>query len=305
MEQQVDEHGLPIPHGFDEEPRQRPAFSGSARRIMRLLLAVVVVVALVAGLLHSPLGNRGRLTIAETYFATAREKMQAGQFEAALADLETAISWSQESSEVYYLQAQALQQLRRHEEALAAANKLLEMAPHFAPGYGVRGLVLQQLKRYDAAIADLEEAARLAADGDPWPLNNLAYVRALAGDDLPQALDEAQQSVKLAGKPIPASILDTRGYIYYLLERHDEALADLDAAVEAADRTCEETLDDPLFEQLTAEQQQYVHQQVDEPLAIMLHHRGQIHEVLENDDEAQADFQRADELGYDPEAGVF
>lgn len=306
MDQRVDQHGLPVPQGFDDEQRgERLAMSGSAKRIMRLSLVMVVVVALAAGLWHSPLGNHARQTIAETYFATASDKVQAGMLDEALDDLDTALTWSQDSPEVYFLRAQILQQLGRADESLEAVNRALEISPHFGPAYGVRGLVFQQLKRYPEAIADLEEALRLAPADDATPLNNLAYVRALANDDLPQALEEAERAVELADDPTPAYILDTRGYIYHLLERNEEALVDLDAAVKDSEKLRDETLANPQFKDLPQRQQRYLRQQLDEPLAVMLHHRGLVHEALENAEQAEADLQRARELGYDPEAGVF
>ena len=59
--------------------------------------------------------------------------------------------------------------------------------------------------------------------------------------------------------------------------------------------------DTGLQQKLTRRRQRGARQE----LAVLLHHRGLIHQKLENVSQAAADLQRAQELGYSPADGVW
>jgi predicted negative regulator of RcsB-dependent stress response len=44
---------------------------------------------------------------------------------------------------------------------------------------------------------------------------------------------------------------------------------------------------------------------LDEQHAVILHHRGEAYQAVGDEEQAQADFSKAKELGYNPEAGVW
>ena len=46
-------------------------------------------------------------------------------------------------------------------------------------------------------------------------------------------------------------------------------------------------------------------QQLKETEAVLLHHRGEAHQLLGNEKEAKDDIAEAEQLGYDPANGVF
>ena len=83
-------------------------------------------------------------------------------------------------------------------------------------------------KEYAKAIADYSEAIRLQpTDGTLW--NSRCWARAISNTDLPAALTDCDRSLQLDAKN--ASTLDSRGFVYFRLNRFDEAIRDFDAAI--------------------------------------------------------------------------
>jgi tetratricopeptide (TPR) repeat protein len=74
------------------------------------------------------------------------------------------------------------------------------------------------------------------------------------------------------------AFLDTRGYLYYLLGRPKEALADLDAAIELADEPTDARERAAMGE--------------------IYYHRALIHEALGNGPEAEQDHRMSEQLGF-------
>jgi tetratricopeptide (TPR) repeat protein len=102
------------------------------------------------------------------------------------------------------------------------------------------GLELWHDYELDAAIDVLSQAIAVRPDWLP-PYNHRALARAAAGD-YEIALADAEIAVDLIPTlPLSdserASVLDTRAYIYLLLERWSEALADYDAVMDATPDT--------------------------------------------------------------------
>jgi tetratricopeptide (TPR) repeat protein len=163
--------------------------------------------------------------------------------------------------------------------------------------------VYQRLARHPEAIRDATQALTLSRGGDPDPWNERAYVRAIAGLELEEGLDDVQQAIDLYGAP-NAAYLDTRGYLYHLLGRQEEALTDLNEAIALAER------EDPWGaaherrprEGRGGERDRRRH---DENLSVLYHHRGLVLAALGRDEEAQADLTRAESLGYNPAGGVY
>ncbi|MGH7140542.1 MAG: hypothetical protein ACREHD_32815, partial [Pirellulales bacterium] len=183
-----------------------------------------------------------------------------------------------------------------------------------------RSQVYQRLDRHREAIDDLTKAIHLSPSREPMPRNNRAYARALANVELDEALVDVQQALdvveqQLADAPqrsldpesdlaeIKAhkgAYLDTRGYIYFLQDNYEPALADLDEAIELSNSSQERMISAVPPSRRAAVQKQFNHE-----LAVMYHHRGQIYEKLGRTAEAKSDLDHGDDLGYNPAAGVF
>src|SRR5262249_20077821 len=137
---------------------------------------------------------------------------------------------------------------------------------------------------------------------NPEPYNERAYVRAVAGVELKDALDDVQRAIELAGRPV-AAYLDTRGYLYHLLNRQDEALQDLDQAITLAEAEGPWGLQPRGFRRAGASELEM--RRYRENLSVLYHHRGQVHQSLGKEELSTRDFERGKELGYNPAAGVF
>jgi tetratricopeptide (TPR) repeat protein len=171
--------------------------------------------------------------------------------------------------------------------------------------------------RHPQALEDLRKFARFANAGDSaMYLNQIAYARALAGRDLEQGLTEVEEALQTLRGSKPRAMLasreernryqgslsaylDTRGYLRHLTGKHEEALDDLKEALAIMEEIRSQYTTEPRGE-AAAELQALDHSR-----GVMFQHRGLVLEKLGRTEEAQQDFARAKELGFDPAAGVF
>jgi len=94
--------------------------------------------------------------------------------------------------------------------------------------------------------------------------------------------------------------LDTRGTLYLLKGMLNEAQHDLAEAIPLAEESFHQ------LDEIQGLARQPRWQRIrGHALAVMYHHRGQIHLMLGNAAEAQIDLQRGQELGYNPAEGVY
>lgn len=317
---QLDEHGFPIPTTFDGQPIHRGP-SRTFQFIWRAGLVLAFLAVLVGVLSQSPLAGFVKEKLAERLIERAREKERLGDLRGALADLSGAATWSPDNATVLELRAQLKLTMRDVEGSLEDCNALVKLDRRYAPAYIVRSAALQRLDRHREAIDDLTEAIRLSDSRDALPRNNRAYARAVAGIDLPEALDDVEQAIAIVDEDLAherlalrrysfikipqlksqkAAYLDTRGYIYFLQGRPDDALADLKEAIQL-----ENEFRAFVLEQAPAKFQPYWERRLNQGLAVMHHHRGQVYEKLGRQDESRSDLDLATQLGYNPAEGVF
>ena len=132
-------------------------------------------------------------------------------------------------------------------------------------------------------------------------LNERAYTRAIAGLELEKAMEDIKQA--LAEEQDNLNFLDTRGYIYLRRGQYAQALDDLDKAVEM-------TRKNPPFAGFPfagndPRRRRAIRRDYQHGLAVMLHHRGEVHEKLGHTDLAEKDLLEGDALGYNPAKGVY
>jgi tetratricopeptide (TPR) repeat protein len=240
----------------------------------------------------------------------------------AIEDLTKAIALSRNDTALYDFWARLKLEAGNVEGGLEDYNELARRAPREAYVYIARSFAYQRLQRHREAIDDLTKAVALSDSS--VPRNNLAYARALAGIELHEAMIDVEQALVMnkqelqrAGEPglgappadqliaaqlkvSKAAYFDTRGYLFFLQQNYESALADLDEAIELA--TQAPTILLPLTP--LAERAEYA-QQLDHDLSVMHHHRGQTLEKLGYQGEAKSDLHRARQLGYNPALGVF
>lgn len=125
--------------------------------------------------------------------------MRSGDFDEALLQADDAIAKFPKHGPFYTLKAQILIRIGRVADALPAVERALILAPDYALSYWVRGLIRQQQRAFTLALTDFNRAI---------------------------ALDDETRAVKIQAT-------GSRGMVLVDLGRYREALADLDAAIEA------------------------------------------------------------------------
>jgi tetratricopeptide (TPR) repeat protein len=192
-------------------------------------------------------------------------------------------------------------------------------------------LIYEKLGRYGEAVREADEVVRLSPrDRDSRfyaALNGAAYYRALAGQELAKAMDDAQLAVELIREAIRiyssndqpdaitrlilyelraslAATLDTRGLLHYERGDLDAALVDLDDAIDGQLRSIHRcrglilTCDALVRDEFAASLGPMV-----EGLGEMYYHRGLVLKKLSRPREALRDFQRAAASGFDARTG--
>lgn len=317
---QLDEHGFPIPTTFDGQPIHRGP-SPTFQFIWRAGLVLAFLAVLVGALSQSPLAGYVKEKLAGRLVERAWDKEHCNDPEGALADLNRAASWLPDNPQVLHFRAHLKLALNDVEGSLDDFNSLVKLDGRYAPAYLGRSVALQRLNRHREAIDDLTQAIKLSDSRAAMPRNNRAYARAVAGVDLHEALDDVQQALAVVKEDLAhermafnkysehktvelnrdlAMDLDTRGYIYYLQERYEEALSDLEQAIQLIGE-----VRSWMLRRVPAEHHAFYQQQFNQTLSVMYHHRGQVYEKLGRQDEARSDLDLATQLGYNPAEGVF
>jgi tetratricopeptide (TPR) repeat protein len=241
----------------------------------------------------------------QALLAIAQDR-QAGRKEQAYERLGMLIKWTPGEADLLLQRAQWRKADREYTAALDDCNAALKIAPDDARILVLRSEVFQHLGRHKEAIADWKALQKMSADGKldrTTALNGLAYARAVGNVDVDAGLKQANEALKAL--PRDPAILDTRGFLYYRLEKYQEALADLDAAVEGMTKTYKQSAP-------TGTNRAGVSVLTDEVppaalgLAVMHYHRALVLEKLGQTDKAKADRERAKELiGREPDETLF
>ncbi len=283
--------------GGDGKPKQRRA-SRRKRVALGLVLVCIVAVAAVPWLT-----DFGQGLLGEWLAQRAREKFVAGDMSGTVADCTRAFSLlgeelnDQRQIELLSMRACAKLEINDLRGSLADFDRVLA-SPKAAGDvravcYFRRAWVNCRLENHEAAIADASAAIDLDGRGNPVLLNQRAYIRAIANlnqQELEAGLSDVEQALAIAGDN--AAFIDTRGYLLHLLGRNDQALREMNRAI-----------------QVTSQMKRSVYRadeaaKLIEDLAVMYHHRGLIHEALGIKDKSAEDFALAKQYGYNPEAGV-
>jgi tetratricopeptide (TPR) repeat protein len=323
----VDELGFPLPGSFDELTEQPPCpkrgwgpfFYKYRWGVLLLLLPLLFGETLITA---------ARRFVAQRLLGNAEMQFDRDQLPEALASVNRALSWEPDSFECWQAfsrRAEIYEEMPDHlQDSLDDLNEVIKrlddptrskrFSESLSEAYGSRAWVFERLGRHREAIADSTTALNIATalnvtiDLNIAPdrlragfLNQRAYLRALGGTELDQALQDVQKSLILV--PNDPNVVDTRGYIFFRLGKYDTALQDIEQAIrwetaprvfwfqgEAGPRSL------PSGIQLRKHR---------EALAVMFHHCGEIRKKLGQDTKGDEDIRRALHMGYDPERGVY
>lgn len=315
---QVDKFGFPIPPKFEEHlpPPSKQVASGRTKAV-RGVLILLLIAAIASFVFQSNLALWGRQLVAEYLGQQAQDKYYSDDLNGALANLDDALEWApavtndeggtkwrQTVAALYRLRSQLRLEAQDLEGSLDDCKELVKLVKS-PQSLTTRSVTEQRLGLHREAIDDLTEALKLCSVGErAFVLNNRAYFRALAGIELEEGLQDAEEAVKSANERVVWSYLDTRGYLHHLLGNQDKALADLDLAIRIGEQLKQELL---LYQGRSKHERQLsmMLRQHNESLSVLYHHRGQIHEKLGDAERAKSDLARGDKLGYDPKRGIY
>lgn len=288
----LDKHGFPIPASFGprgpEGAPARPTRAKAPRKQrpwLRLMLLAYLLLLLGALAHHLGLVSGVRELLAQRCLHDGWLAMRNDDFAEAEQQFSRAVWLAPNRFEPLFSRAVARRQQLDFDGCLADVNQVLVIQPRNTEALLFRADLLQQRQQHAAALADVSRAVEITGGTQPGPLNNRAYLRARAGVELEAALADIEQALEMVGGD-NAAYLDTRGYVHFMLGRHPEALADLNAAIEL-------------------EQQLGFSPEHDENLAVMYFHRGQVYSALGDESRAQEDTQLALQLGYSVARGVW
>jgi tetratricopeptide (TPR) repeat protein len=128
----------------------------------------------------------------------------------------------------YLLEGLAYTRLDKQEDALKALEKAYELNPKDLNTLSTLALTYDNLHRYKDSDRIYEEALKI----DPKSallLNNYGYSLAERGVQLQRALEMAKQAV--AAEPENAAYLDTYGWVFYRLEKYEDAATYIEKAI--------------------------------------------------------------------------
>jgi tetratricopeptide (TPR) repeat protein len=286
-----------------EPSSSAPPQPGLSRWIVIAAAILLVAGPLLGGGLHY---ERARWRI-----AAGIERWLDDDLPTALEHLDAAIALAPDYARAYELRGQWRIFAQDYAGALQDAEKVLEFDPTSQSGFHLKADALVYLDRANEAMQAWNEYAKLEKETlgevQPVTLNGVAYYRALANTRLLQAQDEINKAIEELG-PDPA-LLDTRGFIRYRLKQHRAALEDIDPAVIAVERMRDEQrhqaktgVGRSILDPRTAEWELKL---LDRNVAVIRYHRGLVYEALGRATEAERDFRRVRELGFEPGSNLF
>ena len=304
-----DRDGFPIPPEFDvsvavpDESRSvepPPARRGAGAR-KRLFIAAVIT-GLVVPTLLAPVAMP---LIREAVVAWSLEQATLHEVQddlpTAVTHMSRAIEWYGEDSELLCMRAMLRLENRDAAGAIADAELAADEMPTSPTPARVRALASVVAGEPEAAIEAAELAVRLSGPGDPEALNHRAYIRALVGRDLSEALADIDAALAVRDDE-PVEFLDTRGFVLHLLGRQQEAIDQLNLAIDGMQRERRQAL--LLAERVDRVQLARRLRWLDHSLAVMHHHRALACQAIGLEDQAEQDFETARKKGFDPSRGV-
>ncbi|NDC54466.1 MAG: hypothetical protein EBZ74_09315 [Planctomycetia bacterium] len=302
-----DRLGFPIPPDFDLQPAGDAAggpgpVAGRApgRRGKRWLIggAAVAVVAAIVLPEALPLVRQAVVSWSLERAAAREARDDIG---GAVVELGRALEWHGADADLLCLRALLRLEDRDAPGALEDAAAAAAEAPLSPQPARVRALVHVVLGDADAALADAARVVSLAAPGDPEALNLRAYVRALVGREVPEALADIDRAIDAAGEGSP-ELLDTRGYLLHLAGRTQEAIDQLNLAIDGMQQRRRQLA--LLTGRIDRDELSRRLRTLDHGLAVMLHHRALACVEAGLAEQAQQDAELARKKGFDPSRGI-
>ncbi|MDA1040133.1 MAG: hypothetical protein O3A37_07600 [Planctomycetota bacterium] len=305
-----DRDGFPIPPEFDvpvvfadggnagQQPASARRRAGSGKR----LFIAAVIAGLVMPTLLAPVVMpliRDAVVVWSLEQATLHEVQD--DLPTAVTHMSRAIDWHGQDPELLCMRAMLRLENRDAAGAIADAEKAAQEMPTSPMPARVQALAHVVAGEPDAAVEAAALAVRLSGPGDAEALNHRAYIRALVGRDLSEALADVDAALAVRDDE-PVEFLDTRGFILHLLGRQQEAIDQLNLAIDGMQRQRRQAL--LLVERVDRVQLARRLRWFEHSLAVMHHHRALACQAIGLDGQAEQDFETARTKGFDPSRGV-
>jgi tetratricopeptide (TPR) repeat protein/ADP-heptose:LPS heptosyltransferase len=172
--------------------------------------------------------SSSNLGSADAAFSAAVANLQAGKYEATLADTERALTSQPDFVEALLCRAFALHALHRFEDALTSFDGVLALQPDHDEALNNRAVVLRALRRHDEALSSYERVLMLRPGNADAAYNRGNLLRDLRRrEDALASYDRA-----LASRPDFVDAHYNRANLLRELQRPGEALASYDRALE-------------------------------------------------------------------------
>lgn len=314
-----DKDGFPIPAQFDRRvgddaddfsrplagrgapPGRGPEPARGSRKPWVILALLALIVPAVVGPALLP---AIREFVVHWSVEQARDREAARDIPGAIKAYGRAIRWH-DGDDAGLLCERALLRLENRDTdgALADLERASGSAAAAVHPWRVRALVHAAREEADAATEAAEMVVKLSGPGDPDALNHRAYIKALVGRDLPGALADIDRALSGTTEPSPA-LLDTRGYILHLLGRHQEAIDQLNVAINGLQKMQRQVknlrgrVDDRAGLECRL-------RRLEHDWAVMLQHRGLACRAVGLEEQAKQDLELAQRKGFDPSRGIF
>lgn len=190
-------------------------------------------------ILHPTSGNviitEESLLRPQDYINSAKEKMNAGDMEGAIAELNAAID-TNANSDVYTIRGEVYMQMGEYQKALEDLNAAIAADGMNAVAFYARSLLNTRLENYDAALVDINNA--LAAQSmKPSEILSMRNLYAKRGQlnlwlkNWEGAVVDYTNSLARADGSIVPQVYAERAEAYTALGRYEEAIEDYKSAV--------------------------------------------------------------------------
>jgi len=171
----------------------------------------------------------------DDHIASVREKLVAGDMEAAISELDVAVE-ENASSNLYALRGEAYMQIGEYQKALADFNSAIEMDGMNAIAFYDRSLLNTRLENYDAALVDINNAlaAQSIKPADILTMRNLYAKRGQLNLWLKNwqgAVADYTNSLARSEGSISANVYAERAEGYTALGDYEKAINDYTSAV--------------------------------------------------------------------------
>ncbi|MBL9090717.1 MAG: hypothetical protein JNL96_05805 [Planctomycetaceae bacterium] len=306
----LDQFGFPIPPGFGESGVEEttPRDDTTMRRI-RFVLRMALLAALATALwIHFDATHKARDMVGE-YFGNEAKKLYLNNRDLprALAAADRAVGWSPDNIDLLMVRCKLRLFNKDYRGSLEDVERAVAVDSLDLDAQKTRQHLYYVLAMHREGAAAAGELLAWGLGDRAENLNSRAYSRALGGFDLEAALVDIEEAIKLDPQPNDA-FLDTRGYVRFKLGRHQEALDDIEQAIkliQAEKRELEQLVEGrDLLGQFAREFRAQIGR-LEEQMAVMVRHRGEVRQALGEKDEAEQDFRLAERLGFNPAEGVY